>query len=322
MKNKIIKLIIKFLFIIICIICLSIINRGWENDINGSFDIKSENGKYIKNTILLSDGTYDFTSITDYRSDIINSYSEEYGLSMQETSEKIIDTYNGIEKFIFNNNDIYCNVETLVVGEHFFAFHNLPLVSGAYFIESNDSTNKVIINKALAYKLFGAYNVSGLTIMCDGRLLYICGVVDDMVPYVDNALNNNIPRAYILYDNYIMDDKETSIISYELMYEESIDGLFEKIIKENILYENDDEENEIKYVIYNENKRFSIFNINNNVSELIKGFDIENGFTINYWQKRAKLYSIVEMCVFLLLAYILIGVVYNLVEIGKDLRDK
>ena len=324
MKNKIIKILIRLFLIIICLIGVHTINSKWEKIVTGSMDSKSDNGDFVKQTFVIKDNTYDISSINDLRSDIINSYSQEYGLSMQETLDKIIDTYNGVDNYIFNNNDIYSKAETIIIGEHFFAFHNFTLLSGAYFIENNDTSRRIVINKPLAYKLFGSYEVAGLTIMYENKLLYIAGVVDDVEPFVDKALNNDIPRAYIMYDNYILDNKDTSINSYEFMYEESIDGLFENYIMENILCECGDDDEEIeekKIIIYNENNRFSIFKVYDIVSDLIKGFDRENGCTITFWEKRAKLYSIILLCITLSIVYLFIGLIHEFIIDYKAFKN-
>ena len=63
------------------------------------------------------------------------------------------------------------------VGEDFFMFHPLRLVSGSYIYGSDLMRDRVVIDSELAWQLFGATDVAGMAIEMGGLPYIIAGVV-------------------------------------------------------------------------------------------------------------------------------------------------
>ena len=64
------------------------------------------------------------------------------------------------------------------VGGDFFSFHRMFLRSGNYIAESDLMHDRVVLDKELAWKLFGAIEVDGMELEINGKRFIVAGVVE------------------------------------------------------------------------------------------------------------------------------------------------
>ncbi len=86
------------------------------------------------------------------------------------------------------------------VGGDFFLFRNFKLLDGSYFSESDLMQDGAVIDKVLAWELYGSEDIAGMNIYLNGVKFYISGVIDTPSTEQEKRTIGDIPRAYISYE--------------------------------------------------------------------------------------------------------------------------
>lgn len=89
--------------------------------------------------------------------------------------------------------------EITAVGGDFFMIHDFKLLDGAYFSDDDLMQDGAVIDKNLAWALYGSCEVSGMNITVNGTQFYISGVIDEPQTKEERKCAGELPRAYISY---------------------------------------------------------------------------------------------------------------------------
>lgn len=90
--------------------------------------------------------------------------------------------------------------ELTAVGGDFFAFRNFTLLDGSFFSKDDIIQDGAVIDKNLAWALYGSEKVSGMNIYINGVKFYIAGVIDLPETEAEKKTAGSSPKAYISYD--------------------------------------------------------------------------------------------------------------------------
>ncbi len=88
------------------------------------------------------------------------------------------------------------------VGGDFFLFRDFNLLDGAYFTESDIMQDGAVIDRTLAWELYGSEDISGMNIYINGIKFYISGVIDLPDSKQEKKTIGDMPRAYISYEGW------------------------------------------------------------------------------------------------------------------------
>ena len=86
------------------------------------------------------------------------------------------------------------------VGGDFFLFRDFKRLSGAYFTEDDLMQDGAVIERSLAWKLYGSPNVAGQLIYIDDAQFYIAAVIDDPTDKYQKRTASENPQVYVSYD--------------------------------------------------------------------------------------------------------------------------
>ncbi|MCM1132974.1 MAG: ABC transporter permease [Ruminococcus flavefaciens] len=89
--------------------------------------------------------------------------------------------------------------ELVAVGGDFFLFRDFSLLDGAYFSDNDIMQDGAVIDRNLAWALYGSDSVSGKNIYIDGTKFYIAGVIDTPKTKQEKKTAGELPVAYITY---------------------------------------------------------------------------------------------------------------------------
>ena len=89
--------------------------------------------------------------------------------------------------------------ELTAVGGEFFLFRDFRLLSGAYFSDRDLMQDGAVIERSLAWTLYGSANVAGQNIYISGVQFYIAAVIDDPTDKYQKRTINEFPRVYVSY---------------------------------------------------------------------------------------------------------------------------
>lgn len=116
-----------------------------------------------------------------------------------------------------------CTTDVIAIGGSFFDFHPLLLLDGSYITEEDLMKDRVILDEALAWELFGGTDLAGLTVTMQGMPFVIAGVVAHEDDGATKRATHSETMLYIPMELY--SQLGTSTISvYELVTPEIVDG--------------------------------------------------------------------------------------------------
>ncbi len=92
------------------------------------------------------------------------------------------------------------NAELVAVGGDFFLFRDFDFIDGSYFSENDIMQDGAVIDRNLAWALYGSDSISGKNIYIDGVKFYIAGVIDTPQTKYEKKTVGELPVAYISYD--------------------------------------------------------------------------------------------------------------------------
>lgn len=92
------------------------------------------------------------------------------------------------------------DADITAVGGDFFLFRNFELVNGSFFSENDLMQDGAVIDRSLAWSLYGSYEVSGMNLYVNGVKFYISGVIENPDTKPEKHCAGKLPKIYISYD--------------------------------------------------------------------------------------------------------------------------
>lgn len=105
------------------------------------------------------------------------------------------------------------NAELMAVGGDFFLFRDFDFIDGSYFTDSDIMQDGAVIDRNLAWALYGSDKISGKNIYIDGTKFYIAGVIDTPQTKYEKKTVGEVPIAYISYDGANLLNNPSSPVS-------------------------------------------------------------------------------------------------------------
>lgn len=198
------------------------------------------------------------------------------------------------------------------VSEDFFLFHPLKLLSGSYLTQDDLNEDSVILDENVAWQLFGAYDVAGLTVEINGRAYLIKGVVRSDSGLFSDAAKEEAPTVYVSYPvlEQYLGDEETGleIDCYELLIANPVDEFGVTTLKEVLGME------DTACEMVENSARFGL----KNKIQMLKAFGTRSmgrtGISYPYWENRAKGYEDIVLLIFVIRIFCL---VYPVILLAK-----
>jgi hypothetical protein len=94
----------------------------------------------------------------------------------------------------------HSEAELTVVGGDFFYFRDFRLLSGAFFSEGDFMQDGAVIDRSLAWNLYGSDNVAGMKLTIQSKDYFISGVIDTPKNKEEKYCAGDAPRIYISYE--------------------------------------------------------------------------------------------------------------------------
>lgn len=161
-----------------------------------------KNGDYSQISSFFSNDS-DFTteSVLAVRSQILGEL-KNISITPEEGKTLVPDAYSAAIGSVTVRCDISgrSEAELTAVGGDFFAFRHFTLLDGSFFSKDDIMQDGAVIDKNLAWSLYGSEKVSGMNIYINGVKFYIAGVIDLPETEVEKKSAGSSPKAYISYD--------------------------------------------------------------------------------------------------------------------------
>lgn len=135
--------------------------------------------------------------------------------------------------------------EVTAVGGDFFMFRDFKLLDGTYFTKDDLMQDGAVIDRDLAWALYGSDNISGMDMYINGVKFYIAGVIDLPDTKPEKQCVGKKPKAYISYDMAAVTNgtaadnpeqpgggKFTKITCYECIIPDPVENFAKNAMKE------------------------------------------------------------------------------------------
>ncbi len=175
------------------------------------------------------------------------------------------------------------SAETMAVGGDFFLFHPLKFTFGSAFLNDNSNPMGVVIDRDLAWKVFGAENIVGMVLQIDGLDFTVVGVSErESDGAIYNYTYGDRSRMYMSYAGYTKLRGDGHITMYETALPNAVRSFARNIFDGAVRV------NEETTWVFEVSDRFSLKNRYDNMKTLKYSWIRENRIEYPYWENEAK----------------------------------
>lgn len=162
----------------------------------------SSDGEYAQISCFFPEGSgFELTSVAAVRTSVLQSL-KSVSIAPKESQKLCPDAYSATVGQAQVQSDIngYSEAKITAVGGDFFLIHNFSLLDGAFFTDDDIMQDGAVIDRDLAWALYGSEDIAGMNIKINGTQFYIAGVIDTPSSKEEKQCRGELPQAYISYD--------------------------------------------------------------------------------------------------------------------------
>jgi len=120
----------------------------------------------------------------------------------------------------------------IAVGGSYFDFHPMVLRVGSYLRQEDLMRDRIILDEALAWSLFGSADLEGLTVNLDGTDFVVAGVIAREDDRNTKKVSGDTPLCFVCYDAWEAAHEGAEVTCYELVSPEPVKHFSETLMKE------------------------------------------------------------------------------------------
>lgn len=301
---------IKYCTILVCVILLLVfgsIGRYFKNllpDVNAYKSWDDKEG-YAQMAVYLPLGTMpDKTSYDGMMYQMQEALKNESIEPDNQKSRMILGAYSGYGSVTMQTELGSVTVDTIGVGGDFFYFHPVDLLDGSYLAKDYLMQDYVLLDKETAWKLFGATNVTGMTVMIGNIPFLVAGVYEptDICLSEEAGLDESI--VFMFYDSLKNYGTVSGIQWLDFILPNPVKGFGEKILTENGVVSLDDA------VVIENSTRFHVIPLYKLIPDYLERIMSKSGIVYPYWENMARGYeNILVACLLVNTVCLICGVV-------------
>jgi len=228
----ILNLCLCFLFIVSLIletsVCDAIYGVNYYKQWTGDSELR-----FTHMAVYLSDSDYVYKdSIQSFRYSLDQSLKDA-SLEASENGSLVNDTFISYSNQYLEGDKSSCNALTYGIGGDFFGFHSFELVSGSYISDKDLMRDRVVLTEDLAWRLYGATDLAGMTLIMNEKEYYIAGVVKLPNDFFTKKTLNNTEIVFMSYDALNSLNSDAKISVYEIVLPDAVDDWGKAIIDQN-----------------------------------------------------------------------------------------
>ena len=177
--------------------------------------------------------------------------------------------------------------ETMAVGGDFAVFHRMDITYGSFFLNDDSNPMGVVLDRDLAWKVFGAENVVGMTVTINEFEFTVVGICDKRTDRgVYGYTYGTNPRMYMSYAGYAKVFGESPKVTlFETALPNSVKSFAKNIFNSVVSVSADNA------VVIESSDRFSISNRYKNTKNIGYSWIKSNKIEYPYWENEAKVYD-------------------------------
>lgn len=206
-KNKI-KFAAFLLFIIVAFVCLCLLHGINRKERESDAAIRWQSDKQAFSYISVYISPEENWNENDRKTLISNlkmSFQQNSVINenREDNSEGLLNDCFSCEGVMeFTNGKNTATAKVTATGGDFFFFHQPVWLSGFAYSDNDVMKDRAIIDKELAWQLFGGENVAGMPFKINGNTYYVAGVVDTSQVKEEKKAYGEINRAWLPYSAF------------------------------------------------------------------------------------------------------------------------
>lgn len=206
-KNKI-KFAAFLLFIIVAFVCLYLLHGINQKERESDAAIRWQSDKQAFSYISVYISPEENWNENDRKTLISNlkmSFQQNSVINenREDNSEGLLNDCFSCEGVMeFTNGKNTATAKVTATGGDFFFFHQPVWLSGFAYSDNDVMKDRAIIDKELAWQLFGGENVAGMPFKINGNTYYVAGVVDTSQVKEEKKAYGEINRAWLPYSAF------------------------------------------------------------------------------------------------------------------------
>jgi len=238
---------------------------------------------YIQHSAFISeDRALDVSGVQMIHYSIDQALITESIEAENDTARLWIDAYSGETSMTAASGGKSVAVRTICTGGDFFTFNPIEMLGGWYYSDTDIMDDGVIIDKNLAWQLYGGFELSGMNIEINGYPCLIVGVAD--LPSSDILADayGQEPTVYLPLSLCDRLGSAPNITYYSLVLPNPVKGFGEKIFTENCSLD------EKEYELTENTARFSVLTNLKRVAETGKRTQRTTKIYFPWWENGAR----------------------------------
>lgn len=202
-----------------------------------------------------------------------------------EQSRMIVGAYSGYGSVTLKTDIDTATVDTIGVGGDFFYFHPLDMIDGSYLTEDYLMQDYVLLDRATAWKLFGATNVTGMSVMIGDIPFVVAGVYEPTDVYLAEEAGLDKSVIFMFYSSLEQYGTASGIQWLDFILPNPVKDYGTKILTENSPVSLDNA------VVKEHSTRFDIIPLYKLVPGYLERVMSKSGIVYPYWENMARGYE-------------------------------
>lgn len=200
-------------------------------------------------------------------------------------SRMVVGAYSGYGNVTLQTDTATAQVEAIGVGGDFFYFHPLNMIDGSYLSEDYLMKDYIILDKETAWKLFGAVNVTGMSVMIGDTPFWVAGVYEPTDIYLSKEAGLKDSKVYMFYGSLERYGSAAGIQWLDFILPNPVKGYGERVLKENATVSLDDA------VVMEQSTRFDAIPLYKLIPGYLERVMSKSGIVYPYWENVARGYE-------------------------------
>ncbi len=177
------------------------------------------------------------------------------------------------------------DIPAVGIGNDFFTFHPVKLVSGQYFSGADLMQDSVILDDLTAWLLFGSCDIAGMTVTIGDVPHYVKGVYERDTDSISEAAGLTGSMVFISYDSLKTYGKTNGINCYEVIALNPVKNYLYSTIHDKINMKKED------LVMVDNSERFSLAATFGIIGDLFVRSMQNTAVAYPYWENIARTYE-------------------------------
>lgn len=187
---------------------------------------------FLQHSCFLPDGAkVGLNEVYAFRYAMLDAFRSA-GIEWSDGLYPFIDAWSHEGKVTISGDQGSTEAPVLAVGGEFFAFHPLRLLSGSYISENDLSPDRVVLDRELAWELFGGVELDGMRVQINGVDFVVGGVVDREGDSASRRAYTGEKGFFMSYDAYRVITEQDKVDCYEVVIPETVKGFGAQLISD------------------------------------------------------------------------------------------